>query len=95
MDIKQAKDYLNQDNLVSLSMNGFRESEINYLIKKKGYHLYQVRHHDNDTDQPETIEEKVIVNHYCDIILKRPIDFGKSDYVTLSDNDKEILKRYF
>lgn len=85
----------NDDNLVALSLKGFSKSEINYFIKKRGFHLYQVRHHDDHINQPETLEEKVTVNHYCDVILKEPIDFGNTDYVELSDDDKTLLKRHF
>lgn len=98
MNTKQVKSLnilSNDENLVALSKTGFNKLEMNYFIKKRGFHLYQVRHHDDHINQPETLEEKVTVNHYCDVILKEPIDFGDTDYVELSDDDKTLLKRHF
>lgn len=86
--------YITGDNLIALSRRGFSEQQLEYN-KKHGYSHYQIRHHDSDFGEPETIEPSVTVNHYCDIILKEPIDFSNTDHVYLSSAEKSLLKHYF
>lgn len=90
-------------NLVAVSYTKFNQKELDYFVKQKGYHHYQIRSDNQDISEPVTIEPHVISYHYCDVILREPInDFGDNRAIELSEEDKALIredmktiKRYF
>ena len=61
------------------------------------HHLYSVRHSDYDMSNPLTIEKIVIVNHFCDIILDKPLRHLENTtddrYLDLNDVEKEVIRQ--
>lgn len=56
----------------------------------EGYYRYRIRHHDDDLDIPVTLEKKVIVNHYHDVLCNMEIHYLESDvsnYIPLYEED--------
>lgn len=71
----------------------------NRVIKKdvpNNYCLYQVRHSD-DQEDPCTIEPRVVVNHYGDLLLQEVLEFTNPNdpYIDITEDEKEELRNTF
>lgn len=54
------------------------------------YYRYRVRHHDNASGIPVTLEKNVIINHYHDVLCNQRIDYLEADnknYIPLFKED--------
>lgn len=67
-----------------------KEKRIELNEVPKGFFRYRIRHHDNSQDIPVTLEKKVFVNHYHDVLSDKEIDYLESDnknYIPLYKED--------
>lgn len=70
-----------------------------YLTKDKrieiedvpdGFYRYRIRHHDDSLSIPVTLEKKVFVNHYHDVLCDQKIEYLEADnknYIPLYKED--------
>jgi len=52
---------------------------------------YDIRHSDTDLGEPSTIEKDVLVNYYGTLVTTKELNFGDSDYIPLSDEQKQLI----
>ncbi len=85
----------------------FRENEIYlYALRvkdndiPKGFKRYSIRHDDDDSGLPRTIENEVWVNHYGDILTQNDIKFdlvvvskclNPADYTELTESEQNLF----
>lgn len=56
-----------------------------------GYHIYYLRHADDSTDYPSTIEKQVVVNFWGTLIIKEELEFKETNYITLTNEEIESM----
>lgn len=70
------------------------------VLTEKGYHVYGIRHDDDDIDIPRTVEPNVIVNFYGLMVIETALKFpqrhttdGKLDeYLELDEQEAEDIE---
>ncbi|MBL1227250.1 LPD28 domain-containing protein [Enterococcus sp. BWR-S5] len=63
-----------------------KEKRIELEEVPEGYHRYRIRHADYSENIPVTLEKKVVVNHYHDVLADHCIDFleqSNKNYIPL------------
>ena len=58
--------------------------------RKDGLYYYDVRHDDECLGIPVTIENRVLVGHYCTIVTGRPLRFNNQ--YELSNNEAYLIQ---
>jgi hypothetical protein len=56
-------------------------------------YMYQIRHDEDDWNQPISIEQVVWVNFFGTVFFREPIDFGKEIYLEVGtfESSKELV----
>lgn len=54
-----------------------------FVVVPPGYHKYSIRHSDEDWCIPTTVEHRVMVNHFGDILVEDPLDLGEEGYLEI------------
>lgn len=52
----------------------FTELRVDRNSIPKGWHMYEVRHGDNDWGEPVEIARGILVNHFGTLLVKEPFD---------------------
>lgn len=60
---------------------------INMKSGTDGKYIYDIRHQDNDSSIPVTIEPFVGVNRYCSIALDTSLNFSSDNFIEIADWD--------
>lgn len=68
------------------------ESRIRRDTVPEGYHIYHIRHADDNQDAPCTLEKQCVVNFWGTVIADREIPFPDGqDYYTLTEEEIDNL----
>lgn len=63
-----------------------KEKRISMEDVPEGFWRYRLRHKDNSPNKAASLEKSVIVNHYCDVLADKKIDYleqSKQHYIPL------------
>ena len=67
------------------------EGRLDKTTVPDGFHVYDIRHSDDDWGEPRTIEKSVTVNFYGSIILNHPLDIPECGYIDVGEEDINCL----
>lgn len=76
-----------------LGQNGlFTELRVDRNTIPKEWHVYEVRHHDNDWGKPIEIARGILVNFYGTLLVKEPIELEPfpqtgNDYLYIEEDE--------
>jgi hypothetical protein len=72
----------------------YYEERIPRELAPAGYHyMYHLRHDEDDGMEPISIENYVLVNFFGTIFLRKPVEFGKEQYIEVKTikYDKQLI----